>query len=157
VSDEPGSLVPQANLERTSYTEAVIIPGLPTARRLLAIALLFSSVCACGSPQTLRVADIQLGRSLNADNSIRESATQFTPHDSVYVSVITAGSGSGTIAVRWTLAGRVLDEPRKQVSYTDSAATDFSLQSAAGFPPGQYTAEVFLNGQSAGTRTFRIE
>ena len=123
----------------------------------MAVAIVFSGVAACGSQQTLRVADIQVGRSLNADNSIRESATLFTPHDSIYVSVLTAGSGSGTVSVRWTLAGRVLDEPRKQVSYTDAAATDFSLQSGSGFPPGQYTAEVFLNGQSAGTRTFRVE
>ena len=125
--------------------------------RIFALSLMLACLVACRSPQTLRVADIQVGRSLNADNSVRESAAQFGPHDSIFVSVITAGSGSGTIAVRWTLAGRVLDEPKKQVSYTDSAATDFSLQSAAGFPSGQYTAEVFLNGQSAGTRSFRIQ
>ena len=131
--------------------------ALLQARRTFAIAIVVACVTACGSQQTLRVADIQLGRSLNADNSIRESVTRFGPHDSIYISVLTAGKGSGTLAVRWTLAGRVLDEPKKQVSYTDSAATDFSLQSAAGFPQGEYTAEVFFNGQSAGTRTFRVE
>ena len=94
---------------------------------------------------------------MNVDNSIRDSTTRFTSHDSIYVSVLTAGNGSGTLAVRWTYAGRVLDEPKKQVTYRDSAATDFALQSPAGFPPGQYTAEVFFNGQSAGTRAFRVE
>jgi hypothetical protein len=136
---------------------AVTIPALFRNRPVAAIVFGAAGVVACGSQQTLRVADIQLGRSLNADNSVRESAATFKPHDNIYLSVITAGRGSGTLSVRWTLAGRVLDEPKRQVSYTDTAATDFSLQSGNGFPAGQYTAEVFLNGQSAGTRTFRIE
>lgn len=123
----------------------------------MAICLLSAFASACGSPQTLRVTEIQIGRSLNVDNSVRESATRFKPHDSVYLSVLTQGSGSGTLSVRWTYAGRVLDEPKKPISYKDAAATDFALQSAGGFPPGQYTAEVFFNGQSAGTRTFRVE
>jgi hypothetical protein len=126
--------------------------------RYVAIALLFAAAIAgCGSPQTLRVTEIQIGRSLNVDNSVRESGTRFTPHDTVYLSVLTHGSGSGTLSVRWTYAGRVLDEPKKQISYKDAAATDFALQSAGGFPTGQYTAEVFFNGQSVGTRTFHVE
>lgn len=111
----------------------------------------------CGSPHTLRVTDVQLGRSLNADNSVRESVARFRPHDTVYVSVLTAGSGTGTIAVRWLYAGRVVDQPKKQISYKDAAATDFSLQSAGGFPPGEYKAEVLFDGQPVATRTFRVE
>jgi hypothetical protein len=124
---------------------------------LLALSVALACGAACGSPQTLRVTAIQLGRSLNTDNSVGESVTSFGPRDNVYVSVLTAGSGSGIISVRWTYSGRVIDEPKKQVSYKDAAATDFTLQSAGGFPPGQYSAEVFLDGQSAGTRTFRVE
>lgn len=133
------------------------IPTFATIRRAGAIAILLACAAACGSPQTLRVTEIQIGRSLNVDNSVRESATAFRPHDSVYLSVLTHGSGSGTLSVRWTYAGRVLDDPKKQISYKDAAATDFALQSAGGFPAGQYTAEVFLNGQSVGTRTFRVQ
>lgn len=84
--------------------------------------------------------------------------TRFGPRDTVYVSVLTAGAGSGEIGVRWMFAGRVvLGEPKKQVSYMDVAATEFQLQSAAGFPVGDYTVEAFLDGQSAGTRSFRVE
>jgi hypothetical protein len=42
------------------------------------------------------------------------------------------------------------------VSYTDVAATEFHLQTAAPLPPGDYVVEVFMNGQSAGTRPFRV-
>jgi hypothetical protein len=118
-------------------------------------ALLAVSIAACGSH--LRVTGIQLGRALNADSTVPDQTTTFAPHDTVYLSVLTAGIGSGTISVRWTYGGRVVDEPKKQVSYKDVAATDFRLQSPAGFPPGEYTAEVFLDGQSVGTRPFKVE
>lgn len=124
---------------------------------LFTVVVLFGCVAGCGSPQTLRVTAIQLGRSLNADNTVADSVATFRSRDTVYVSVLTTGSGSATISVRWTYGGQVLDEPKKQVSYRDFAATDFSLKSVAGFPPGQYTVEVFFNGQSAGTRNFHVE
>jgi len=128
-----------------------------TPHILVAVVVLFGCVARCGSPQTLRVTAIELGRSLNADNTVADSVARFGPHDTVYVSVLTTGSGSATISVRWTYAGQVLDEPKRQVSYKDFAATDFSLKSVAGFPPGQYTAEAFLDGKSVGTQKFRVE
>ena len=125
--------------------------------RLIAVLVLaLIGTTGCGK-ETLRVADIQIGRSLNADNSVREHATTFTPKDSVYLSVLTAGRGTATLSVRWTLGTRVLDEPKKQVSYSDAAATDFGLKTGWGFPVGQYTAEVFIDGQPAGSRKFRVE
>jgi hypothetical protein len=50
-----------------------------------------------------------------------------------------------------------VDESTKKVSYRDLAATDFSLKSVAGFPPGEYSAEVLLDGQPAGTGVFRVD
>jgi hypothetical protein len=113
--------------------------------------------CIAGCSSHLRVTGIQVGRSLNVDNSIANPTTSFAPRDTIYLSVSTAGVGSGTISVRWTYGGRVLDEAQKKVSYKDLANTDFSLKSIAGFPPGEYTAEVFLDGQSAGTKAFRVD
>jgi len=123
----------------------------------LILTVLFACLVGCGSGQALRVTSIQLGRSLNADSTVAGHTTRFAPGDSVYVSVLTAGGGSGTIGVRWMYAGRVLGEPKKQVSYRDVAATEFQLQSAGGFPPGDYTVEAFLDEQSVGTREFRVE
>jgi len=119
--------------------------------------LLCAWIAACGSGQPLRVTTIQLGRGLNEDHTVSTFTTQFMPDDTIYLSVHTSGVGSGTLSVRWTYAGRVIDEPKKEVSYRIDAATDFRLLSASGFPPGDYAAEVFLNGQSAGTRTFSVQ
>jgi hypothetical protein len=115
------------------------------------------SAAACSAPQTLRVTAIQLGRSLNPDNSVSDTAVTFRPNDKIYISVLTTGRGDATISVRWMYGSQVLDEPKKQVSYKDFAATDFALQSAGAFPSGKYSAEVFVNGQSVGTKTFRVE
>jgi len=93
---------------------------------------------------------------LNADNTVSSFTSRFAPNDAVYVSVLTT-AGSGTIGVRWTYGTRVVGEAKKPVSLRDTAATEFRLQSAARFPPGDYGVEVFVDGQSAGKRTFAVE
>ena len=122
----------------------------------LATAILCTWVAACGE-RPLQITAIQLGRSLNADHSVAEFTTVFAPQDTVYLSVLTRGGGSGTISVRWTYGGNVVGEPKKRVADRDVAATEFPLQSAGGFPPGQYSAEIFLDGKSVGTRTFQVQ
>ena len=122
----------------------------------LTIVILCACVAACGS-RLLQITAIQLGRALNPDRSVSEFTTVFTPQETVYLSVLTRGGGSGTIGVRWTYEGKVMGEPKKQVADRDVAATEFPLQSAGGLPPGQYSAEVFLDGKSVGTKTFRVQ
>lgn len=131
---------------------------MPRLKVHLAGIVLVACLGACGSEEPLRVTSIQLGRAVNTDNTVAGHTTRFAPDDRVYVSVLTAGAGSGVISVRWLYAGRVVvGEPKKDVSYMDVAATEFHLESAAGFPLGDYTVEAFLNGQSAGTREFKVE
>lgn len=119
--------------------------------------VLVSTAWLAGCVSDLRVTTIQVGRSVNADNTVASHTTTFTPSQTVYVSVHTAGSGSGMLGVRWTYEGRVVGEPKKEISYRGAAATEFHLQNAGGFPLGDYSVEAFLNGQSAGVREFRVE
>lgn len=123
----------------------------------LAPALLFACFLGCGSKQPLQMTAIQLGRSMNSDRTVGGFTTTFFPDDTIYLSVLTGGPGSATIRVRWKYGERVIDEPKKQVSYSEAAATDFRLLSPGGFPRGDYTAEVFVNDQLVGTRPFRVE
>lgn len=123
----------------------------------LSILALLACVAGCGLGEALRVTTIQVGRSLNADGTVAGHTTIFSPTDTVYVSVQTTGPGSGVIGVKWMYGTRVIGEPKKDVSYRDDAATEFHLQSAGGFPVGEYTVEAFFNGQSAGIRTFRVQ
>jgi hypothetical protein len=119
---------------------------------VLSIALI-----ACGPQDPLRVDTIQLGRSLNPDHSVAQHTTTFKPLDTMYVSVLTPEKGRGTIGVRWTYAGRLVSEPSKDVSYKGPAATEFHIQNSSGFPPGDYSVEIFLDGQSVGKRDYRVE
>lgn len=122
-------------------------------RSVLLIGLL-AGLAACGS--NLRVTNIQLGRSLNADQSVATHTTRFAPNETIYVSVHVAGTGSGTLSVRWSYVTleRVVDEPKKQIS--GAGNTEFHMQNVGGFPEGDYKVEVFLDGQPAGERTFQI-
>lgn len=108
---------------------------------------------ACSGPLTLT--NIQVGRSLNQDRSIASITTLFKPNETVYVSVQT-GAGKGTISVKWKFGSQVIDEPSKQVDYSGPASTEFHLTNSGGFPPGDYSVDVFIDGVQVGTRAFKV-
>lgn len=121
---------------------------------VLACALLAVSAC---NNDPLQVTAIQLGKSLNPDNSVGTFTTSFKPRDTVYLSVLTGASGAGTLASTWYYGSNKVSEMKKDVSYRGSAATEFRFHNTAGLPPGAYRVEVFLDGKSAGERAFKIE
>ncbi len=127
---------------------------LTGAARAATLGLLLTATVACGGK--LQATSIQLGRSLNSDNSVGNHTTSFKSTDTIYAAVETSASGSGVVSARWTYEGRVISEPQKKVSYRGEASTEFHLQNSGGFPPGDYEVEFFIDGQSVGTRKFRI-
>ena len=123
------------------------------ARAWLAIvAVTFAA--ACSGP--LELTNIQVGRSLNQDGSIASITTLFKPSETVYVSVQT-GAGKGVIGVRWKFGSQVIDEPTKQVDANGPKSTEFHLQNSGGFPPGDYSVDVLIDGVQVGSRNFRVE
>jgi hypothetical protein len=119
--------------------------------------LLVVGAAGCSSNDPLVVNTIQLGRSLNSDDTVGNHATTFKPTDTVYLSAINDAVGSGTIAVRWVYAGQTVSQESKDVRFTRDSATSFRLQPpSAGFPEGDYRVEIEVNGQNVGTRTFRV-
>ena len=124
--------------------------------RVAGVLALAAALASCGVG-TLKVTNIQTGRSLNSDNSVGTLGTTFKPTDTIYVAVLTDGSGSATIGAKFSHLGRVVAEPEKKVSYRGAAATEFHLDYAGGVPAGEYDIEVFFNGQSAGMRKVRVE
>ena len=126
-----------------------------TSRVIIGLGLLALHGCSPSGP--LQVDTIQLGRSLNPDNSVAAHASTFDRKDTVYVSVLTTAGGSGTIGVKWTYQGTVIDEPQRTVSYRDAAATAFHLVNSNGFPSGQYNVEVFIDGKPVGSRNFNVQ
>ena len=110
---------------------------------------------ACSGP--LQLANIQVGRSLNQDRSVASITTLFKPSETVYVAVQTSAAGKGVVGVKWKFGTQVIDEPTKQVSYDGPASTEFHLQNSGGFPPGDYSVDIFIDGVQVGTRAFKVE
>ncbi len=124
--------------------------------RALAAAVTLALTVACSSGP-LELANIQTGRSLNQDRSIASITTLFKPNETVYVSVQTKAAGKGTISVRWKYGSRLIDEPSKPVSFDGPASTEFHLQNSGGFPPGDYSVDVMIDGVQVGTRAFKVD
>lgn len=133
---------------------------LRQSRRVVLAIMLVASVLAatgCRPSGPLRVTTIQTGRSLNSDKSVGNHTTRFKPDDTMFVSVLTDGPGSGAIMARWRYAGRLVSEESRDVSYRDHAATEFHIQNSSGFPPGEYSVEILVDGNSFATRTLRVD
>jgi hypothetical protein len=126
-------------------------------RTLFAVALIAVIMAACGPSQPLKASTLQLGRSLNPDNSVGAHTTRFKPDDTVYVSILSDEPGYGTVSVRWLLHGQQVSEATRDVSYTRAAATEFHLQNSGGFPVGSYRVDVLIDGELVGSREFRVE
>lgn len=124
-------------------------------RPLLLCVVLTLAGCSPGVP--LQVKTLQLGRSLNPDNSVGTHTTRFKPDDTIYVALLSEEPGEGTVTVRWMFGGQVVSEAKKDVSYMRPAATEFHLQNSGGFPSGEYRVDILVNGQPAGSREFRVE
>ena len=135
--------------EALHYTRRMIRPLALAAA--LAVAIL---AAACAQPLT--VDTIQLGRSLNADQSIANQTTTFKPGETIYVAALNNARGEGTIKVKWMMGTQLLSEREKTVKFPGAGATEFHMQSAAGFPVGDYSVEVLLDGTSVGTRKFNV-
>ena len=120
---------------------------------LLAAVVMMTAAC---SDAPLQLANIQTCLALNTDRSIASITTLFKPNETIYVSVQTTGEAPGTIGVKWMYQGRVIDEPVKQVDYDGPASTEFHLQNSGGFPEGDYSVEIVINGQQVGSRAFKV-
>lgn len=111
-----------------------------------------------GTGVGVRVSQIDIGRSLNADKTISGNTLSFKPNDTIYASVATAGSAAtATVRARWTYEdGQVVNESTQTIAPTGDARTEFHIVKPDGWPAGKYKVEVFLNGSSAGTKDFEV-
>jgi hypothetical protein len=123
-------------------------------QRCALVVCMAAMVAGCGG--NLTVSAIQVGKSLNSDNSVGILATTFKPNDTIYAAVLTDGTGRGTVGAKFSYGGRVISEPEKRVSYKGAAATEFHIEYSGGFPAGDYDIELFLNGTSVGMRRVRV-
>jgi hypothetical protein len=139
----------------TRVTRVMQVMRVMRVTRVIVAVAAMIFVAACSGP--LQLANIQVGRSLNQDRSISSITTLFKPNETVYVAIQTTAAGKGTVSVKWKYRDQVIDEPTKQVNYDGPASTEFHLQNSGGFPPGDYSVDVFIDGVQVGTRAFKVD
>lgn len=110
--------------------------------------------------QALRVTDVEMGRSIDAQGRIADNADtdEFGRNDTIYVSVNTEGAAAGSrLTARWTFEdGQVVDESSQTLSATGPAITEFHISNPGGFPAGSYRVEIQLDGRTVETEEFTI-
>jgi hypothetical protein len=97
-----------------------------------------------------------IGKQVGAGNMITEPTFQFSPKDTVHISVGTEGRGEGALTAAWrSQSGEILQKSTEPVR-TAGENTAFSLSQPKGFKPGTYKVVVFLDSDSVDTKVFVV-
>jgi hypothetical protein len=106
-----------------------------------------------------QVAEVDLGKGLQSDKSIRDETDEFAQRDTVFASVRTTGAAdNATITARWTFQdGQVVDERPETISPTGDAFTTFFIAQPGGLPKGRYTLSILVNGTEAQKKEFEVK
>jgi hypothetical protein len=107
----------------------------------------------------VRVSQIDMGRSLNADKTISDTSNSFKANDTIYASIATVGTApTAALKARWTYQdGQVVNESTQTIAPTGDARTEFHISKPDGWPTGKYKLEVFLNDSSVATKDFEVQ
>ena len=122
-----------------------------------------SAAAAPAPPPAAVVTTIETGKHIDANKRIVDTASAFAPRDTMYVSVVTMNATSSTTlkSIVTHESGQVVDSSTQTVATPSttggSSVTEFHLVKPSGWPVGSYTVEIWLDGQSAGTRTLTVK
>lgn len=108
----------------------------------------------------LRVNDIEIGKGLNTDMTLKDQTGDFSVRDTIYAVVETEGASTGAkLDAKWTFqSGQTVSESSQTISPSGGETRhEFHLQKATAWPKGDYKVEVMLDGTSAGTKEFSIK
>ena len=106
----------------------------------------------------LRVADVTLGRHIDATKKVTDATDTFAPKDSIFASVHTSGTANGKITARWTFQdGQVVDERSETISGKGDDYTEFHISKPSGWPAGKYTLHVLVDGNDVQTKDFTVK
>lgn len=105
-----------------------------------------------------RVSNVMIGRQVGPNDRITEPTFQFTPKDTVHVSVATEGaSGGGTLSAAWrSQSGEILQQTSAPVAPAGENVA-FHLSRPEGLKPGTYKVIVFLGDDSVETKVFVVK
>ena len=101
---------------------------------------------------------VELGSTVDASNKILASGTSFAPKDTIYASVDTSGSGTATLAAKWSYQdGQTVHEDSKTLNATGPETTAFMISKPGGLPAGNYKVDISLNGSQVASKDFTVK
>ena len=106
----------------------------------------------------LKVTEVETGKGINTDKTVKDDAHDFGVRDTVYVSVKTEGNGSGKLAAKWTFKnGQAVSESSQDITSTGASNHEFHITKKSAWPKGDYRVVIRLNGDSVGTKDFTVK
>ena len=114
---------------------------------------------AVADAPVIEVVEVDLGKGVQADKTIRGETDNFAQRDSVFASVRTNGTAdNATLTARWTFQdGQIVDERSETISPMGEAHTTFFIAQPTGLAKGKYTLIVLLNGAEAQKKEFEVK
>jgi hypothetical protein len=107
------------------------------------------------------LSSVTLGKAVGADKKVTAATEVFAKGDTIYASVDTTGSGSATLAAKWTYSKDGKTVPVKEdtasISATGPSTTEFHISKPDGWPVGTYQVEIALDGKTAATKAFKVQ
>jgi hypothetical protein len=109
------------------------------------------------APVELKVASVMIGKRVGKGNLVTEPTFQFSPTDTVHVSIATEGSGAGQLTAAWRSQGGEIVQRNSEFARTGGENTAFSLTQPKGLKPGTYKVVVLLDDDSVDTKVFVVK
>jgi len=102
---------------------------------------------------------LEIGRSLDTDKTIKEEASTFGPHDTVYASIKVSGSAnSGLVRALWTdERGEKVQDDTRIITPSNNDVVTLQVAPPQGWANGRYRLDVYLDDKLAATRDFSVE
>jgi len=113
-------------------------------------------------PAPVSVSAVALGTAIGADKRVAAATETFSPKDTIYASVETAGTGHAELRARWSFVKgdktAKVDETAIEFDSAGPAVNEFHISKPSGWPKGDYKVEIFLGDAEspAATRTFKV-
>jgi len=122
-----------------------------------AVAKADSAAAAPAKPKERRVSNVMIGKHIGTNNLVTEPTFQFTPQETVFVSVATEGAeGAGEMTAAWrSQNGEVVQKTTESIQ--PGKNTLFQLSEAKGLKPGTYKVVLFLGDDSTDTKVFAVK
>jgi hypothetical protein len=112
-------------------------------------------------PAGVTLSAVTLGNAVDADKKVTAASEMFATGDTIYASIDTTGTGTATLVAKWsyTKDGKTVpvSEDTATITPAGPATTEFHISKPDGWPAGDYSVEIVLDGSSVATKSFKVQ